>query len=267
MSAAYLGSAGFNFSGLLKIIANSNSSAERAEKKTFVVFMQNVNARLHDGEDTLQRVKTAYEWLEKIANKNRSVRINQGVVNVFRSVITIALFAKIEGFDKKDQFAVDDLKASSCAMDFIVDNALSASSKCTSVTKGAVVTINGQNYTPLRIDVTGSVYNDFYKLANASGSDVIMTKGACSDGKHDDERCIDVSGNGAGPWVPTPVLDGNVTMSDALIGTINKGIDTIQDEASDDVKEDIENYRNEMDTNGDGHINAEEMSAYIQNKL
>ena len=265
LAAAYMGKSGFSFNQVLKIIALTNDSTNRASNKAFVAFLQNVQEKVYN-DTQVADIDDAYTQLNTLLQDSTQAKLDRGIVLAMRASVTLGLLGKLEGFDKTDQFAVDDLTATACAMDYITDGNLS-SSKCSSVNvAGSTTAINGQNYKVVTIDVNGSSFNHFYKLADAAGNDLVMTKGACADGDHSDSNCIDV-GSGSGPWVPTPILDGNQTMTSTLVTMLNSGIDTIIASAPADLQEDAQQYKDEIDSDSDGNISAQELADYIQSKL
>lgn len=265
LAAAYMGKSGFSFNQVLKIIAVTNDSTNRANNKAFVAFLQNVQQNVQS-DTQVTSIDNAYTELDTLLYDSTQAKLDRGIVLAMRASVTLGLLGKLKGFDKTDQFAVDDLTATACAMDYITDGNLS-SSKCSSVNvAGSTTSINGQNYKVVTIDVNGSSFNHFYKLANAGGNDLVMTKGACAYGNHTDSNCIDI-GSGSGPWVPTPILDGNQTMTSTLVTALNNGIDTIIASAPADVRGDVQQYKNEIDADSDGNITAQELANYIQSKL
>jgi len=257
LAAAYMGESGFSFSEVLKAIVRSSDTNDSA----YVAFLQEVQTTVQNDSSALEKMDAALEQLNAISEESNQVSLNKGTVLTMKATSVLTIVADVEGFDGEDPLAQDDLIATGCALDFVADDELSSDSKCDSVEKSPI-TLDGVDYTLLRINVIGSEYNNFYKLANKTGDDVVFTSGVCTDNNYaEDPNCIAMEGS---VYVPTPQLDGNTTLQTALLDTLNDGFDAIIDSAPDDVKEDIDEYKNEMDTNGDGVISDEELAQYIQ---
>ncbi len=261
LASAYMGKSGFSFNEILQVIANSNDSINTSTNSAYVSFLKSTKLKVESNDTILLDMDNALDRLSTLQEPSTQSKLFKGIILAMKATASLSLLSKMESFDTTDEFAKDDIAAAACAMDYVPDNTLS-SSICTNVTESPIV-VNGKNYTLVTIEVGGSTYNNFYKLADATGSDVLLTKGACSDVDHSDPNCIQVGT----AWVPTPVLDGNTTMQDALLDTLNTGLDTAIEAAPSDVQEDILQYKSEIDTSGDGTIDANELSAYLESKL
>jgi len=255
LSSAYAGKAGYSISDILILVSDSSES----EDDSFKALLKEVEKKSLTDDTVYSNLDNAIKNLEFIKDKNNQVYFNLGLVNIIQSTSSLALLSDMNGFDDDDSFAKDDLLATACALDYMDDKVLS-NPICVSLIPKPIK-INGKDYTLLSITINGSSYNDFYKLADSQKENLILTKGECSFLQHENENCIEDDSQTY--FVPTPVLDGNVTVIESLINTINDGFDNIEETTSEEIKEDVLDYKSQLDKNDDGKVSQSEFAQYI----
>jgi len=279
LSSAYMGEAGFSFSEILKIIAvtgldttttQASASIYKASSSNnndnYVNFLDEVEKRLKVNPTALEYFDKAKNALNNIQNKSDNVKFNLGLTLTMKASSTFTYLgdiAALAGNAEIDNVIKDDFIAYGCAIAKIYANTQLGS--CNSVTVGpSTISYNNQQYKLVSVTLSNGDGRTFYKLANSSGSEVILTNGVCSDDTNYQNGCVVADDNATN--IPKPVATGDITIKQALLDTINEGFDTLIELAPDDTKQDIIDYRSEID-NGDGNITADEIADYIDKQI
>jgi coenzyme F420-reducing hydrogenase delta subunit len=279
LSSAYMGEAGFSFSEVLKIIADTGISSDTNnapaniykaganDDDNYVKFLEKIEAVLKDKPDALVYLQKAKDVLDNITNKDDNVKFNEGLALTMKasSVFTCLGDVKALAKDAKvNETVKNDFRAYGCAIAKVYAN--KPSSKCSSVdVKSSTIAVDGKNYKLIDVTLSNGDGITYHKLASENGNDVILTTGICTSNSEYQKGCVKADDNVT--LVPKLVADGTITIESALVDTINDGFDTLIEIAPDDTKDDIRDYRSEIDTNSDGKITSEEVSAYIDTKI
>ena len=275
LSSAYMGESGFSFSEVLKIIAktgidaNATTSSAPAYKApsndsddSYVKFLNEVEKVLKDNEEALAFLQKAQDAINKVQAQSDSVGLNKGLVLTMKASSAFTYMGDVTALVKDatvNEAVKNDFSAYGCAIAEVY--AGKHASKCSNViVETSTISIKEKPYKKITVTIDGINY---YKVANAQGDSVMLTTGLCND--NDTSGCIKADDNVT--LVPKPVGSGSIDIKAALIDTINDGFDTLVKLAPDDTKEDVRKYRDEIDTNSDNTISAEEISAYIDTKI
>lgn len=280
LSSAYMGMAGFSFSDVLKLVAQANGNVSAISgaptlykassatgDSTFLNFLKEIEKKAEANPKVFEYLDAAKEMLDKLSIKTKSAKLNEGLALTMKGSVTLSYMGDVTKLAKQAQAGSDDevLKndfvAYGCALAKVYAPAATQPSKCASVTASNTVEVDGKRYTLLTVKLTTSA-GEFYKLANQAGDEVMLTSDMCNT--LDNSKCIKSDDNST--LVPPLAADGNVTVKNALLQTINDGFDRLIDIAPTDTQDDIRKYKEEIDDNSDGTITADEISAWIEKK-
>ena len=274
LSSAYMGQAGFSFSDVLKIIAKtgidstttnqapSYKASSNGDNDGYVKFLDEIEKVLDGNEKALDFLQKAQDAIGKIVQESDSSKLNKGLVLTMKASTAFTYLGDVKALADSatvNEEVKNDFSAYGCAIAQVY--AGRHASKCSSVdVDTATISIGEKPYKKITVTINGVNY---YKVANAAGSEVMLTTGLCND--QNTSGCVKADDNTT--FVPKPVGSGEITIEQALIDTINDGFDTLINLAPDDTKDDVREYKTEIDTNNDGKIDADEISNYIDSKV
>ena len=270
LASAYMDKAGFSTTDIVSIVASTDDEADTS----FASFITSVSKeKKPETLDNLQKAIDSYTkllHLDDSSSRSRAYTIdeNSEVVNdvsdeldldtneLFLGLAYIAKVATVLSYmgdvSKLEDSGTDgNLEASGCAMArvYAPDEILE---DCMSVAYTGSIMIN--NYPYERMDVilkngNGEVY---HYLTNTTKEHLILT---------------DYTTNYNNTGYPNPVKDENLTVLVALLDTLNGAFDFILSAAPDDIKEDIINYRDELNSDSDLNISVTELTNYLNAEM
>ena len=170
--------------------------------------------------------------------------------------------------DKNNNQKADSVDATARAIDYsFTGDTNTTNGIATSVEQNVTFTKNSSNYTYelIKISVGSSNPNEFYKLiSNDTPRSPIITDGVCKT----DLQKYSVDADGA-TYFPCPVIDDSgktMNTNDQLVDVINNGLDNIiniADSGDSDTKKSSDDYKKDLDKNGDGNITLDEISDFL----
>jgi len=283
LAAAYMGKAGFGISSLITKVADAGDSEDDA----FVAFIQ--SAKDSSDEDPLKNLKKSSFYYEKIVDGSRCTDDNvslsafekdiclyTGLSKVSQTAIAISYIA-----DDIDKLGDDDndtkLTASTCAMQYALDgNTSNISNDCNISNEGNITFINGITYGDINVTVDGEIFEYLITPSDTTVAprSTVITKGYCTVDDfitRVDEKPNDSSYH-ACPLNETNSTNDEITTEEILVDALNNGVDSIGMALSDDVAEDVEEFKKEVleannrqdDTNQT--ITVEDIIKYLEEK-
>lgn len=282
LTAAYMGIAGIGVSDFIRIVLENNETED-----TFQGFVSNLDART--GTGSLKPLNLAMQSLDEFrtdtvlcSNLNGYTFLQKdacmylGVIATAKASISItSLTSDIDAWLNSDPSAEndvngnnnpDDMDAASCAISYAINGMAVLPAYCQVASlQDPVDFSSGSSYESVRVDIVGlSATNVYYKLITYDGdASPIVTDGNCTATF---EPCS--VANGTDCYVCPVKRDANEseeTVRDLVLDGLNGGVDTIVGVVGEDsdLSDDVEAYRNEMDTNGDGTVSDEELINYL----
>ena len=280
LSSAYMGMAGFSFSDILVLMAQSNSDSStqsssalyRASSNggddTFLNFLTEIEQKADANDNIIELLDKAKSMLDNLSVKTDSAKLNEGLALSMKGSVALSYMGDVvrlaqnsQSNDPEAQNIRDDFVAYGCAIAKIYAPNARQPRKCSNVDATQLVQKNGTTYTLLKVtlNTTGDV---FFKLANANKDQVLLTNSICNT--QNEEGCVLADDNAT--RIPKLAGNGNITIENALLDTINAGFDLLVDIAPDDTKDDVRAYKDEIDDNADGVISADELAAWIDDQ-
>ena len=287
LGSAYMGAAGLSTIDLVRIMgettadntpssAPSRSVAANTDSSSYAEFAK-VLQRLADvNPKMLEYLSSATEIFATVTTKDesKSVGFAIGLANTAKATTTLTYLGDIEAMVNGG--TTEDLTASSCIISYMYTGIVS--SKCSSRTKADnnddsdydfnTITIEGVAYKTVTLSMSGD---------NASSSTYErLVSGTRGDGEMlINDRFVNIANLSKkvtlddGSTYPNPVLIDNkpLTVQTALVDALNEGFNTIVDFGPDDTKGDIQEYKREIDLDGNGIIMPSEISAYLDKEI
>ena len=265
LASAYMDKAGFSLTDLISIVA----SGEDETDSPFASFVTSVKGvKTADTLDDLQNAIYYYGEIVDVekyvnASPSRADDLNESeediTIDTNEFFLGLAYMTKAAtvlsymGDVSKLQEVGDDanILASGCAMAKVYAPS-KIPKECASVNYVGLVTIEGSNYSPIEVILNNGNGERYYLLANDLRDQLVLS---------------DYTTNFVGTSYPMPVKDEYLTVFSSLLDSLNKAFDFILSTAPDDVKEDIINYRDELNTDLDPRISVTELTTYLNTQM
>ncbi len=256
LASAYMDKAGFSSTDLISIISNTDTN------NSFASFIVDVSE--NKTSETLDDLQKAIEYYTLVISGDSSIRSREyteentdlGSTELFLGLAYIAKVATVLSYmgdvTKLEDVGIDgDLAASGCAMMKVYASNENVEG-CASTSYTGTISINDYQYEKLDVVLDNGDGNTYHYLATNNKEHLVLT-----DYKTD---C-----NNTG--YPCPVDDENLTVMGALLDTLNSSFDFIINAAPEDVKGDIEDYRDEINLDNDPKISVTEFVNYINTEM
>ena len=267
LGSAYMGAAGLTTSDLIGMVADSStataapalrSTRATGDDEAFARFAEEIQKNAKDNPkvmEYLDKAIKAFKKVETAAPDTENAKFFQGLGNVAKATTTFTYLGDIA---KMIENGIDnELLASSCAIVHVYANTLAKDCQSASIVANNPDT-NASLYKELKIRLTEG-RGEYRRLITANETEVVITDGYINvDGNDTND-----SNNGANS--AKPVQDETLTVTSALLSTLNTGFDLIIEIAPEDIIDEIRDFRSEIDADSDGEIDAQEMSDYIDN--
>jgi len=258
LASAYMGKAGFSLSSIVGTVIASGDSNESSSFSSYVTKSStNSNSR------SLGDLDTAVSYYQKVVN-NTCLDANVTKNSAEKDICLYVGLSKVSQTAVAISYIVDDidvlsdtttgtdnkLTTSTCAMEYAAKGTSNA--KCTFSSESNVTfTKSNKIYGDINITVNGATFE--YLITPVSGvvRSTAITNGFCTL----DDFTTRVSDKNASSFnVATfhacPLNENNdtndSTTEDILVKALNDGVDSIGSAVSEDVKKDIEKFKNDV---------------------
>ncbi len=290
IAAAYIGKAGLTIVDIVNNMLESDSSGGDG----FGSFIESMSSG--DSAENLKYFNKAKTFYDKIPGNCKNLDTNSnnllkdscfysGLMQISQSANSISLILggsdEVEKWqdsssltnedDKNNNQKADSVDAAARAIDYSLTGKTAPTSDnvYTDVDKNITFTKNNSNYTYelIKISVGTTNPNIFYKLiSNDTPRSPIITDGSCS---LTFQSCTTQNSTDC---FPCPVIDDSgkaMNTNDQLVEVVNNGLDNIIEianigsDTNDGVGKSSDDYKKELDKDGDGEITLEEISDFL----
>jgi len=262
LAAAYMGKAGFSLSSVIGIVA---TSADSDDNSTFATFVE--NSKSASNSQSLKDMKKAVTYYQKVvpnkcldANATLSgaesdVCLYVGLSQVSQTAVAVSYIADDVNVLNDNNGSDDKLTASTCAMQYAFDGNTSSDPKCTFSSESNLTFASGLTYGAIDINVTGNSQPFEYLITPAGGTNnnrsTVLTNGLCTLS----DFSTRVSDSNDSSYHVCPIDEDNATgattTEDTLVQALNEGTDSIGAAVSDDVKNDVDQFKQDvLEANG-----------------
>ena len=273
LGSAYMGAAGLSTTDLVRIMdetTNTTSSSTPApqravtatnESDSFARFAEVLQRLAANNPKMLEYLSKAIEIFEKVSGNvdSNSIGFAKGLANTAKATTVLSYFGDIGTLGNG---VIDgELRASSCAILYMYAD--KNSSKCKNMEP--IAASGDQKYNTLIVTVTENDGDHQYTRL-VSGTPGVNTGTDTRVYGHMllNDGYIDVDGNGLADYPKAVLIDGEpVTVQETLVSALNEGFKTILESAPEDTKDDILEYKREMDSDNNGEISASEIAEYL----
>lgn len=269
LSSAYMGAAGLSNLDLLRLISdatvetgNDTVRSLRESDDSFSVFADAIQEVERTNPEMMDFITKAIELLEGIVDNSEvsGAELMIGLAYTAKATVTLGYLGDLEAL--AGDVESDELKASTCmiqhtyAPDTLKDS-------CVVDYEGSV-TIGEEVYTAINFKLDGEDSRNFKRLSQVIGgeNEYIVNK------NYLDNSLAEVEDGNNGVYNPNPVIVGGepLVFTKALVDALNDGFNQLLEIAPEDTKEDVREFRREIDSNGDNHVTPEEIADYIAKK-
>jgi len=286
LASAYMGKAGFSLSS---IVGNVIASGDSNESSTFSSYITQSKAKSNG--KSLDDLDTAVGYYQKVVqNKctDKNVTLNSagkdvclyvGLSKVSQTAVAVGYITEdINVLSDSSTGSDDKLTASTCAIEYAQDPT-TVDAQCSVVVDGNVTfTQSNKTYEEITITVNGNEFQNL--ITNATPRSTAIANGICSKDNFA-TRIADKNATGydntltyhACPLAETNATNDSTT-EDILVTALNDGTDSIGVAVSEDVKNNIDTFKNDvLKANSRGNdtnktITIDDITAYLsqQNK-
>jgi len=253
LASAYMGRAGFSLSDVITRVATSADDDD-----AFTAFIQ--NSAEQSNSKTLNYLDMADRYFKKVVDCNDSSKLSSsqkdlclyvGLSKVSKTAVTVGYIADDVSVLSKDGEADDKLTASLCAMQYAIDP--SKVEKCSVSHEDRNITFKQTNRSykdPTFTVIEGG--KEFDNLISVTTKTTVVTNGICTlddfSTRVKDEN--DPKYDNSLTYYPCPVNEGNesndITTQSVLVDALNDGVDSIGVAVSDDVKDDVDEFKRDV---------------------
>jgi len=258
LAAAYMGKAGFSLSSIISIVTTSSESTNNDAFATFI----ETSAKLSDS-NSLENLDLAVKNFKKVihdkcltpnitlSSSEQDLCLYIGLSKIAKTAVTIGYITdKIDTF-RTDAESDNKLAASLCAIQYAIDPS-SLNSKCsvTNEDNNVTFTTTNRTYQEPTFIVNGESFENL--ITYTTPRSTVLTNGICT--KDDFSTRIkdknDTKYDNSLTYHPCPVaqsdLSDEITTQSILVDALNDGSDFVDVAVSDDVKEDIDKFKNDV---------------------
>ena len=254
LASAYMGRAGFSLSDIVTRVATSADD----DNDAFTAFIQ--NSTKQSNSKTLNDLEMAGIYFKKVVNCNDSSKLSSsqkdiclyvGLSKVSKTAVTVGYIADDVSVLSEDGEVDDKLTASLCAMQYAIDPN-EVDTKCSISNQGRDITFTQTNRTyecPTFI-VNGKGFDNL--ITKTDPKSTVITNGICTldDFATRVKDKNDSDYNNSLTYYPCPVNESNdsndITTQSVLVDALNDGVDSIGAAVSDDVKEDVDEFKKDV---------------------
>ena len=259
LASAYMGKAGFSLSSIVgTVIASGNSN----ESSTFSSYITKSKEKSND--NSLSDLDTAVGYYQKVVqnkclNSNATLNSAQKDICLYVGLSKVSQTAVAVGYITDDINVLSDssngsddkLTASTCAMQYAQDPKTVDTAKCTvGVGKNVTFTQSNKTYEEITMTVNGHEFQNL--ITNTTPRTTAIANGICTDNDFT-TRIADKNATGydntltyhACPLAETKDAK-DVTTEDILVTALNNGVESIGVAVSQDVKDSIDKFRNDV---------------------
>jgi len=273
LGSAYMGAAGLSTTDLIRIMSDSTSdtttsgtpapqraAAATGNSDSFARFAEVLQKLADNNPKMLEYLNKATEIFALVSGRADSASLGFaiGLANTAKATTVLTYLGDIETLVNGG--ATGDLRASSCAITYMYAATVDAA-KCTVVHNAAdntlLVTLVSDGSSYLRL-VSG-VPGQFVDGATDNGEMYIHKNYTDSVTGEETEN----SNNGLNQPIVVLVDGERITVKDTLVSALNEGFDTIVEFAPDDTKDDILEYKREIDLDNNSVIDSSEIAQYL----
>jgi len=279
LAAAYMGKAGFSLSSIIGIVA---SSADSGDDSTFASFIE--NSKDSSNSQSLSDLSTAVEYYQNVVG-NKCLDENStlsgaesdlclyvGLSKVTQTSVAISYIAGDVSILNDDSNNSDDkLTASTCAMQYAFDENSTINTDCNISTESNVTFVqSGKTYGDINITVNGATF-EYLIAGNSDPRSTILTNGLCTLASFA-TRVDDINDTA---YHVCPIDETNstkeTTTEEILVNALNEGVDTIGEAVSDDVKADVDQFKQDIidarvPADSNTTITVEDIIKYLEDK-
>jgi len=261
LASAYMDKAGFSTTDLVSIISSAEEGNDEVSFASFVTSIEE-----NKDAQTLDNLQKAIEYYSKLVDVTKLSpsltndynddieELDLDTNELFLGLAYITKVASVLSYmgdvSKLEESGDDEnLLASGCALAKVYAPS-DIPSECASVNYAGTTVINDTTYTPIEVVLSNGL-GSYNLLATQDRTQLVLTDytTVCNDN------------------YPCPVKDENLTVLEALLDTLNSSFDFILSAAPDDVKEDIESYRAEINTDYNPNISVVELINYLNAEM
>jgi len=256
LASAYMDKSNYSLVDLISIISDTKDDSENSFNSFLVGISEDKK------EDSLVDLEKAIYYYGEIISadakisKYRAVSENTNLetIKLFLGLASLTRTAVVLDYlgdvTKLEDSGLDgDLLASSCAMRKVYSNNIQG---CASVEYTGSLDIDGYSYEKMDVVLFGGNGIVYHYLANDKKDEMILTNYKT----HYDSTLY-----------PMPVKNETLTVSNELIDSLNDAFTYIIDAAPDDLKDDIKDYRDEIDRDRNTVISVTEFTDYIGEQM
>jgi len=253
LAAAYMGKAGFSLSSIIGIVA---SSADSNDDSTFATFIE--SSKEKSNSQSLNDLKTAVKYYQNVLG-NKCLDENQTLSGAESDLCLYVGLSKITQTTVAVSYITDDvsvlndsngsdakLTASTCAMQYAFDGNTTSNTSCTfSAESNVTFAQSGKTYGDINITVDGNQTFEYLISGTTNPRSTVLTNGLCT--LSDFTTRVDDSNDSN--YHVCPVSETNTTETtteEALLNGLNGGVDTVGSAVSDDVKDDVDQFRSDV---------------------
>ena len=256
LASAYMDKSNFNLVDLISIISDTQDNSE----DSFASFLVGISEDKTD-ESLADLQKATYYYSAILSTDSKtskaratstdselnSIELFLGLASLTRTAVALDYLGDVS---KLQENGIDgDLLASGCAMRKVYSDDIQG---CASVEYTGSLDIDGYSYEKMDVIIANGDGITYHYLANDKKDEMILT-----DYKTHYDNTL----------YPMPVKDETLTISNELIDSLNDSFKYIIDSAPDDLKDDVTQYRDEIDTNRDTVISVTEFTDYIGKEM
>ena len=251
LGAAYMGKAGVSLANIVSAMASTDDSSDDG----FATFVNSIadistpSALIDLGKSVENyRVVVGDCTSSNLSDAAKDICLFIGLGATTRTAVTIDnLVGDISKFTD-DNLVDDKLKAAACAMQYAFDgrNDSNVDASCTSLVESADVNFTTINkiYTPLTVTVDSVDYHHLLTSANQT----VLTSAYCTANSF--SRVDDYNATATPPLYACPVNENqdedDLTTAGVLVDIFNEGMDAISAAATEDIQEDVDEFKCEI---------------------
>ena len=269
LGSAYMSAVDLSFTDLTLMISDIDTQKQSSSRSTtlreysddsYAQFAIKIQENLNENPQALTYLQNAIKSFEAVDSNETDENVEL-LLGTAQTAQATTVFSYLGDMAKLMENGVDhELLASSCAIyhTYLFTNIELISNPTDDCAESRILedlnTTDG--YREMLISLTNGV--NYRRLITLDGANVILTDGYVGI---DGNRTYD-SANGYN--FPNMVQNEALTIQKALVMTLNEGFENLFFAAPDEMKEDIYNFRNDIDLDGDTVITSEEVSDYIE---
>ena len=250
LASAYMGKAGFSLASIIGIVAtNANGTGD-----AFTAFVKDaVKNSSNDAIGELEVAKNYYNSVLQtkcldqqgvLSSSESDLCLYAGLANIAQTTVSISSLT--DNINALGKTADDKLKASVCAMQYAYDG---SSGEC-SVSTNADATFTQSATTYKSIDVTYNGNSFEYLLTKTVPSSTVITKGFCPLDDFSKRVSTKLTTGYEASYHVCPTTEKTtaeeITTQKVLVDALNNSTDLLATVATDDVKKDIEEFKQEI---------------------